>query len=944
MQDGRERASGTLRYSASHSKNIHISEQIRAEIMRFESVHPWIYTSYDLIHNIQDQDLQEQLRMQILNIEDAFVNSQEWTMSRVVNDIRLGVVGSLDSGKTPLVHYYLTEEYVPEPSAEGGRFKKEVLVNSRSHLLLIREEGSSSPNFEFTHWIDGVLIVFALDSRESFDIALQYYQQMEQNRNLSRIPVILVGTQDTCSPISPRVITEEEGRSAAMRYNMHKYFETNNAKFGSKVEEVFKEAYERVLQLRGLQKINERPYQDYFPTVDHRNIYHQRSMSTHLAQRDAAMFLEPRVSSQMSDISSRSMRPYSQIPNIHQYSNVTPAQSHNNLSSQISAPNSYFRSSSSLHPHSEYYSLNESYDGGSTITSTTSLQQPVGIASTSHLPTPTSTPTTQRKKRISQLFRSGHKDNNDNRPIKSECAVGPGRLIPIKQGILYKRSSKALNKEWKKKYVCLHSDGRLTYHQNIRDYMSKQVGKEVFLGLATVKLSSRNRPKSKIKAANPVGTTNGKENLNPPEEKNGANGIATTGDGTSGASDDQQFHLLSSASSSHVTTPVVNLIPSTSSSLKSIASKKQRGHRRLSSMGVGKMEDDEDAEFEIITNDQKRWEFSAANTEERDEWVALIEQQIERSLQAQMSQKQMTNRAHCSRNEVQAIRRMPGNNICADCSSPNPSWSAMNLGTLICIECSGIHRNMGSHISKVRSLELDDWPVEYVAVLNAIGNELANKVWEHNAPKDKKPQPDSPREIKENWIKMKYEQKRFLPPIPVDKTLSAQLLDAVMKRNMYALLNVLPRCSEKDINAPVNAYDRRTALHIACDNDSVEVLQILIWYNADLNLLDERGRSALWHANNISSDGCREILLHAGMPANYGVIESPTANFHNILPVDSHTKLSKKNLQSPDWQQLNDGLDEHLRFRAADHYNIRQPNYRHGTQGDAFDSNSTSAI
>lgn len=40
----------------------------------------------------------------------------------------------------------------------------------------------------------------------------------------------------------------------------------------------------------------------------------------------------------------------------------------------------------------------------------------------------------------------------------------------------------------------------------------------------------------------------------------------------------------------------------------------------------------------------------------------------------------------------------------------DPEWASLNLGVLMCIECSGIHRNLGSHISKVRSLGLDDWP------------------------------------------------------------------------------------------------------------------------------------------------------------------------------------------------------------------------------------------
>lgn len=97
--------------------------------------------------------------------------------------------------------------------------------------------------------------------------------------------------------------------------------------------------------------------------------------------------------------------------------------------------------------------------------------------------------------------------------------------------------------------------------------------------------------------------------------------------------------------------------------------------------------------------------------EERDEWVAAIEDLIQKSLQAQTSQKQQSNnRAHGDRAEVQALRQLPGNGECADCGEPRPDWASLNLGTLICIECSGIHRNLGSHISRVRSLDLDAWP------------------------------------------------------------------------------------------------------------------------------------------------------------------------------------------------------------------------------------------
>ncbi len=56
-------------------------------------------------------------------------------------DIRLGIVGSLSSGKSALVHRYLTGSYMQEESPEGGRFKKEIVVDGQSYLLLIRDEG-----------------------------------------------------------------------------------------------------------------------------------------------------------------------------------------------------------------------------------------------------------------------------------------------------------------------------------------------------------------------------------------------------------------------------------------------------------------------------------------------------------------------------------------------------------------------------------------------------------------------------------------------------------------------------------------------------------------------------------------------------------------------------------------------------------------------------------
>ena len=86
---------------------------------------------------------------------DSFVNSQEWTLSRAVPDLRLGIVGSLSSGKSALVHRYLTGSYMQEESPEGGRFKKEMVLDGQSYLLLIRDEGGP-PELQVSHCQGGV--------------------------------------------------------------------------------------------------------------------------------------------------------------------------------------------------------------------------------------------------------------------------------------------------------------------------------------------------------------------------------------------------------------------------------------------------------------------------------------------------------------------------------------------------------------------------------------------------------------------------------------------------------------------------------------------------------------------------------------------------------------------------------------------------------------------
>lgn len=97
------------------------------------------------------------------------------------------------------------------------------------------------------------------------------------------------------------------------------------------------------------------------------------------------------------------------------------------------------------------------------------------------LPTPSSTPTTTRKtRRRSNLFNPSKKDDK-NRCLTTGEQLGSGRAIPLKQGYLYKRSSKGLNKEWKKKYVTLCDDGRLTYHPSLHVSLRVTLVRVIFM-------------------------------------------------------------------------------------------------------------------------------------------------------------------------------------------------------------------------------------------------------------------------------------------------------------------------------------------------------------------------------------------------------------------------------------------------------------------------------
>uniref|UniRef100_A0A8C7JJC8 Arf-GAP with coiled-coil, ANK repeat and PH domain-containing protein n=1 Tax=Oncorhynchus kisutch TaxID=8019 RepID=A0A8C7JJC8_ONCKI len=113
---------------------------------------------------------------------------------------------------------------------------------------------------------------------------------------------------------------------------------------------------------------------------------------------------------------------------------------------------------------------------------------------------------------------------------------------------------------------------------------------------------------------------------------------------------------------------------------------------------------------------------------------------------------------------LQRVMVIGGNACCCDCGQPDPRWASINLGITLCIQCSGIHRSLGVHFSKVRSLTLDSWEPELLKLMCELGNGVINQIYEAGREElgAMKPKPTDPRQEIEAYIRAKYVDRRFV--------------------------------------------------------------------------------------------------------------------------------------------------------------------------------------
>ena len=114
------------------------------------------------------------------------------------------------------------------------------------------------------------------------------------------------------------------------------------------------------------------------------------------------------------------------------------------------------------------------------------------------------------------------------------------------------------------------------------------------------------------------------------------------------------------------------------------------------------------------------------------------------------------------------LLKKPENKLCADCKSRPPSWASINLGVFICIQCSGCHRELGVHISKIKSINLDSWSPDILENFKKINNVIANEYWEYNLINFDFELLKNDREKLMKFIRNKYEYKQWINQNEID--------------------------------------------------------------------------------------------------------------------------------------------------------------------------------
>uniref|UniRef100_A0AAZ3RQV4 Arf-GAP with coiled-coil, ANK repeat and PH domain-containing protein n=1 Tax=Oncorhynchus tshawytscha TaxID=74940 RepID=A0AAZ3RQV4_ONCTS len=237
---------------------------------------------------------------------------------------------------------------------------------------------------------------------------------------------------------------------------------------------------------------------------------------------------------------------------------------------------------------------------------------------------------------------------------------------------------------------------------------------------------------------------------------------------------------------------------------------------------------------------------------------------------------------------LQRVMVIGGNACCCDCGQPDPRWASINLGITLCIQCSGIHRSLGVHFSKVRSLTLDSWEPELLKLMCELGNGVINQIYEARREElgARKPRPADPRQEIEAYIRAKYVDRHFVRR-PSDEELRSKVVSlSKQEKRLSSSSEHLPprpppptpklRPASNASTATKGLEARRDSLFCPDELDS-----LFSYFDTSAKL--RSSKSADSGIQN-SADGSREML--ATIPSTNSLAEAGKTHTHQ--PDESH--------------------------------------------------------
>eukprot|EP00127_Corallochytrium_limacisporum_P001944 Clim_evm99s88 gene=Clim_evmTU99s88 len=759
------------------------AEKIRREIARIDATKRMFKDVKQEIENVADEDVRQRLFDKVRLVEEHLLNASEFKADEQPGvETKIAVYGSLGSGKSALISYFLSRKIDTIQWEGDGRIRKTIPVEGQTAKVTLLEAEAPTP--QSVNWADAFVICFNVTDGETVEEVHGIYSKIHHYANGEFMPMILVGTHaddeeddaDGLELTGNRDVRVLEGLRLAMDLNRSCPYAEVSAVTGRNVDNIFKYLAGSILMLRDGDKKRLKG-----------GLTQQWMASTKASLKRA---LEPNI------------------------------------------------------------------DGA-------------------------------------------------NEAIR--------RPLPVMQGFLLKLGGeKSMVKDWRKKYVIVCPDGTLAYFPSVSDYVANEGMKVIQLAMASVKPITRRHgtyPPRKsqhtitappsVTAAPTQGSSD--DAAAPESRQNGTTGHTRNlspdhgrpSDTSTMLSGARESDLNSSIDGDSVLNAAAGATGAASGESATRGSGSKLGHSERNDGSRGRRDtvskvvngeaspydqaaqEREACQFVVITLNGRRWHFQAATKEEAKDWIQAIERQILFCLKANISDKQRENIGasglmhQAMQAGIRKIQSLPGNDVCADCNCADPDWAVINLGMLVCIECSGIHRQLGTHISKVRSLTLDHLPQGMISVLFAIGNGLGNSVWEANLPSDEdKPKSTDSREDKEAFIKRKYVEQEFLLPKPeMSLSIAEGIFECVKHDDLSSFIALLPHATEEDVNYHCPDNNGQTACHAACILDLPLFLQLLITNGARFDLVDEQNHSPLFYAQFFKNSACVDVLYDNGLRA-----------------------------------------------------------------------------